>query len=418
MATRVLIVVENNSFPADARVSKEAFALWKNGYDVTVLCPRDGFGESGYEVVDGIRVYRHPIFKAGSGHVGYLCEYGFALLWEFLYSWWIYLRHGFEIIQGCNPPDNIFLVAASFKLLGVKYIFDHHDASPELYLAKYNRKGFVYNALRWLERLTFRFSDCVTCTNESYKELALTRGGVDPESVFVVRNGPDLDAFRPVQPNAALKQGKPYLIGYVGVMNSQDGLDILVDVAAQIRDQGRRDIQFTCVGKGPALPGLRRRVREKNLEDTVRFTGWVPEEEMLEVLSTADVCVNPDRPCEMNNISTMIKIMEYMALGKPMVQFDVKEGRFSAGEASLYADPGEPVTDFAAKILWLLDHPEERARMGALGRRRVEEELAWEYSIRHLLAAYERATSLRSPDVVRKRVSARGGESDETVKGS
>ena len=221
----------------------------------------------------------------------------------------------------------------------------------------------------WLEKLTYRFSDVVMATNSSYRDLAVTRGGLAPEDVFVVRNGPDLETFKPFLPNPALKYGKPYLVGYVGTMSIQEGLDILLDVALHIKKLGRRDVHFTCVGGGPGLAGLRKMVQDKNLEDMVNFTGRVPDEQLLEILSTADVCVNPDKPCEMNNISTMIKIMEYMALGKPIVQFDLKEGRFSAQDASLYADNQNQVPDFADKILWLLDNPEERQRMGEFGQK-------------------------------------------------
>jgi glycosyltransferase involved in cell wall biosynthesis len=233
-------------------------------------------------------------------------------------------------------------------------------------------------------------------TNSSYKDLATTRGGKAPEDVFIVRNGPDLETFKAVPPIPALKYGKPYLVGYVGNMSDQEGLDILLDVALHIKNLGRRDIHFTCVGGGPGLASLQEMVKDKNLQDVVNFTGRVPFQYLLDVLSTADVCVNPDKPCEMNNISTMIKIMEYMALAKPIVQFDLKEGKFSAGDASLYSDTGNRVADFANNILWLIDRPDERKRMGEFGRRRVEEALAWKYSVQGLLAAYERAFSKRA----------------------
>jgi glycosyltransferase involved in cell wall biosynthesis len=392
---KVLIIVENLPVPFDPRVWKEACSLRENGYDVSVLCPKGKNHEKGYEYLEGVHIYRHPMPKEGNGVLGYVVEFSCALFWEFLFSAWIYLRRGFHIIQGCNPPDDIFLVALPFKLLGVKYIFDHHDANPELYLSKYEKKGLLYSAQVLLEKLTYRFSDVVMATNHSYRELALTRGGLAPEDIFIVRNGPDLENFKAVPPNPALKYGKHNLIAYVGTMSIQEGLDILLNVALHIKNMGRRDVHFTCVGGGPGLAGLRQMVKDKNLEDTVNFTGRVPGQQLLDVLSTADVCVNPDKPCEMNDISTMIKIMEYMALGKPIVQFDLKEGRFSSGEASLYASKHDMVGDFAAKILWLLEHPDERKRMGEVGRRRVETELAWKYSVENLLAAYERAYSKR-----------------------
>ena len=390
---KVLIIVENLPVPFDSRVWKEACALRDAGYQVTVLCPRGKGYMQNDELLDGVHIYRHPMPKEGNTPAGYLWEYGWALFWEFLYTWWIFLARGFHVIQGCNPPDNIFLVALPFKLFGVKYIFDHHDANPELYYSKYERKDFFYNTQVWLEKLTYRVSDVVMATNESYRALAISRGGLDPQDAFVVRNGPDLATFKLVPPQPALKYGKPYLVGYVGTMSIQEGLDILIDVALRMKTQGRRDVHFTCVGGGPGLAGLRQMVKDKNLEDTVNFTGRVSDKELLEVLSTADVCVNPDKPCEMNDISTMIKIMEYMALGKPIVQFNLKEGRFSAGDASLYSDNHDLVTDFANKILWLLEHPEERQRMGEFGRERVEQQLAWEYSVGNLLAAYDRAFS-------------------------
>jgi glycosyltransferase involved in cell wall biosynthesis len=378
MKRKILIIVENLPVPFDGRVWKEACSLRKSGYEATVLCPRGKGYMQSYEIIDGIHIYRHPMPKEGNSPLGYLYEYSYALFWEFLYAWKIFFRHGFHVIQGCNPPDDIFLVALPFKLFGVKYIFDHHDANPELYLSKYGQRGIF-------------FSDVAISTNGSYKNIAVARGGLAPEDVFVVRNGPDLETFKPVPPIAELKYGKPYLVGYVGTMSIQEGLDILLDVAERVKNLGRRDIHFTCVGGGPGLAGLRKLVQDKGLGDMVNFTGRIPDQELLDILSTADVCVNPDKPCEMNDISTMIKIMEYMALSKPIVQFNLKEGRFSAGEASLYSDNHNQVADFAAKILWLLDHPEERERMGQFGRRRVAEELAWEYSVQNLLSAYERA---------------------------
>jgi glycosyltransferase involved in cell wall biosynthesis len=388
---RVLIIVENQAVPFDRRVWREACSLHEKGYEVTVLCPRRKGSLKGYELIDGIRVYRHPAPAEGSTPFGYLWEYAWALFWEFWYTSWIYLRHGFDAIQGCNPPDTIFLVALPFKLLGVKYIFDHHDANPELYVSKYGKRGTLYRVLVALEKLTYWVSDVVIVTNLSYKELAVNRGGVPPQNVFVVRNGPDRETFKAVPLNPARKNKKDYLIGYVGNMGVQDGLDILLDIAQQVKSSGRSDVLFTCVGGGTEFNKLKKMVEDKNLLDTVHFTGRVSDEDLLEILSTADVCVNPDRPSEMNDISTMIKIMEYMALGKPIVQFDAKEGRFSAQGASLYAGKDDGVADFAAKIIWLLDRPEERKKMGEFGRKRIEDHLAWEYSVPHLLAAYRKA---------------------------
>jgi glycosyltransferase involved in cell wall biosynthesis len=395
MKRKVLIIVENGAYPADTRVRNEALALQRNGYAVTVISPTNS-KDCGrwHEVVDGVEIYRHPYLELANSRFSYFVEYGTALFFETLLAWWIFLRHGFQVIQGCNPPDDIFLVALPFRLFGVKYIFDHHDANPELYESKYNKRGVLYDTLCWMEKMTYRFSDVVMATNASYKELAVARGGHSPDDVFVVRNGPD-EAFRAVPPTPALKYGKPFLVGYVGNMDTQDGLDILLDVACRVKEAGRNDVHFTCVGGGPQLTALREMVRTKNLQEMVNFTGRVPDRELLDVLSSADLCVNPDKPCQMNNISTMIKIMEYMALGKPIVQFDSKEGRFSAQGSSLYSNGENHVNDFANKILWLLDNPEERRRMGQLGRERVEQALAWKHSVPNLLAAYDRAFSKR-----------------------
>ena len=242
--SKVLIIVENLPVPFDTRVWKEALSLQRADYEVTVLCPKGKSYRKGYELLEGVHIYRHPMPKEGNTPLGYVWEYGCALFWEVLYSWWIYLRRGFNVIQGCNPPDDIFLVALPFKLFGVRYVFDHHDVNPELYFSKYEREDFFYRAQIWLEKLTFRFSDVVMSTNSSYKEIAVTRGGLAPEDVFVVRNGPDLKTFKAVPPNPALKYGKRYLVGYVGTMSAQEGLDILLDVAEHIRNLGQTGCSF------------------------------------------------------------------------------------------------------------------------------------------------------------------------------
>ncbi len=390
MKRRVLIIVENLPVPFDTRVWKESLALRNNDYEVIVICPRGKNFEKKYEYHKGIHIYRHPMSKEGHRVFGYLMEYATALFWEFALAWRIFIKHRFHVIQGCNPPDNIFLIALFFRIFGVKYIFDHHDVNPELYYAKFGDKNIFYRIQLWLEQMTFRLSNVVMSTNQTYKQIAISRGGVTPENVFVVRNGPDLDEFEPVEPISELKYGKRYLVGYVGTMSVQEGLDILLGVALYVKNKGRQDIHFTCVGGGPGLKELVNMKRDMGLDGMFDFTGRIPDKELLEILSTADVCVNPDMPNEMNDISTMIKIMEYMALSKPIVQFNLKEGRYSAQEAALYAE-NDSVTDFAEKILWLIDQPTERKRMGEFGRKRIENNLAWKYSVPNLLAAYDRA---------------------------
>lgn len=390
MKRSVLIIVENLPVPFDTRVWKEACALRDNGYEVAVICPKGKGFEKHYEKLEKIHIYRHPMPKEGNGSLSYLVEYASALFWEFILAWWIFLKYRFHVIQGCNPPDNIFLIALSFKPFGVKYVFDHHDINPELYYTKFGRKDIFYKIQLWLEKTTFRLCDIAMSTNQTYRDIAVTRGGMPPESVFVVRNGPDADKFKAVKPIPKLKHGKTYLVGYVGTMSVQEGIDILLEIALYIKKQGRNDIHFTCIGGGPGLKELESMKKDMGLNDMFNFTGRIPDEDLLKILSTADVCVNPDRPSEMNNMSTMIKIMEYMALGKPIVQFDLKEGKYSARDAALYAK-NDSIEDFAKKILWLLDHPSERKKMGEFGRKRIEEKLAWKYSVPNLLAAYEKA---------------------------
>jgi glycosyltransferase involved in cell wall biosynthesis len=387
---KILIIVENLPVPFDTRVWKEACTLRAAGYQVSVISPRSKRHPKFHEALEGIYIYRHPMPEEKNSALGYIWEYTCALFWEFFLALWVFARRGFHVIQGCNPPDTIFLIALVFKLFGVRYIFDHHDANPELYVSKYEREDTLYRIQVWLEKMTFLFSDVVISTNESYRSLALGRGGRRKEDVFVVRNGPDLEKFKAVPAQEERKHGKKWLVGYVGTISVQEGLEILVDVAQHIHQSGRTDAHFTCVGGGPGLKSLRNLIETRNMDEFFNFTGRVSDEELLEVLSTADVCVNPDKPCKMNDISTMIKIAEYMALGKPIVQFDLKEGRFTAGEASLYSGGQDLISDFADKILWLLDHPEERERMGQLGQKRVTEHLAWKHSVSNLLSAYER----------------------------
>lgn len=388
---KILIVVENLPVPFDRRVWQEARTLQKSGAQVSIICPMGKGYTERYQLLEGIHIYRHPMPLEADGALGYLLEYSAALFWETVLSWKILFKHGFDTIQGCNPPDLIFLIAWQFKLLGKRYIFDHHDINPELFEAKFGKRGLFWRLLRMCEWLTFKAADVVISTNESYRKIAIERGGKKPEDVFVVRSGPDLNRVKAVEPNDSLKNGRDYLIGYLGVMGDQEGIDLLLQsVAHLVHTKGRQDIQFALVGGGPALDSLKCMAHQLGVSDYVTFTGRAPDQVLFEVLSTSDVCVNPDRVNPMNDKSTMNKILEYMAIGKPIVQFDVTEGRYSAQAASLYAKANDPI-DFADKIEELLANPEKRAYMGGFGKRRVETEMAWTYEIPKLLSAYKAA---------------------------
>jgi glycosyltransferase involved in cell wall biosynthesis len=387
---RVLIIVENLPVPFDRRVWQEATALTRHGYQVSIICPTGKGFEKREEVLEGINIYRHPLPLDARGALGYLLEYSAALFWEFTLAWKVLFRHGFDVIHACNPPDNIFLVGGFFKLLlGRKFLFDHHDINPELYEAKFGRRDFFYKVMLLWERWTFRTANVSIATNESYRRIAIERGGMRPDRVFVVRSGPSLERLKIVPPVEALKKGRRYLVGYVGVMGQQEGLHYLLEAARRIIvDKGRNDVHFGLVGGGPELDNLKQMAVDLGVADYVTFTGRVPDKYLLEMLNTADVCVNSDEFNPMNDKSTMNKIMEYMALGKPIVQFDLFEGRFSAQEASLYAARND-AGDMADKILQLLDDPALRERMGAFGRARVERDLAWPHEEPRLLAAYD-----------------------------
>ena len=387
---RVLILVENLPSPFDRRVWQEATTLHDNGYVVSIICPTGKGYEKEYEIIDGIHIYRYRLPFEAEGAKGYLIEYSVALFHTFRLAWKVQFSQGFDIVHACNPPDLLFLVGGFFKLVMCKkFLFDHHDINPELYEAKFGRRDFFYRLLVLFERWTFKTADVSIATNESYKKIAIERGGMDPAKVFVVRSGPKLDRLRILPPKVELKHERQYLVGYVGVMGAQEGIDLLLEAARYlIKDLGRTDVHFGLVGGGTSLEEMKQLAINLGIGDFVTFTGRVSDQELLEMLNTAEVCVNPDVANEMNDKSTMNKIMEYMALGKPIVQFDLTEGRVSAQDASLYAQKNDPI-DMALKIAQLLDDPGLRQRMGEFGRNRVKNELEWQYEAPKLLAAYD-----------------------------
>ena len=385
----ILVIVENLPVPFDRRVWQEACALRDAGASVIVISPVTSDYPRRRERIDGIDILRHPMPKEGDTLPSYIMEYFTALFWESVLAWKVFLTQGFDAIHACNPPDLIFLVALPFKLLGRKFVFDHHDINPELFEAKYNRRGTLWRLLRLFERMTFAAADVSIATNESYRTIAVQRGDMAAEKVTVVRSAPDLTQFTLLPPNPRWRNGRRHLVGYVGVMGEQEGLDLLLDAIGIIVGHGREDAQFCLVGSGSSLPELRRLCARKGLDPYVTFTGRASDDDLFEMLATADICVNSDRVNAMNDKSTMNKIMEYMAFGKPIVQFDVAEGRVSAGEASLYARPNDSA-DLAAKIESLLDCDDKRAWMGQVGLKRMDAELAWEHQAPKLIGVYQR----------------------------
>ncbi|WP_245322820.1 glycosyltransferase family 4 protein [Bradyrhizobium valentinum] len=404
---RVLIIVENLPVPFDRRVWSEASTLSQHGYEVSVICPKGPGATASFEIIDGIAIYRHWLPREGRGVLSYFAEYGAALFWEFVLSLKILATRGFDVVHACNPPDLIFVVGAFHKFLfGKSFIYDQHDINPEFFEAKFERRGFLWRVLVLLERMTFALSDVSVAPNQSYHAIAIERGRMNPDRVFVVRSGPNLSRVRTLPPDSAWKRGRKFLVAYVGVIGEPEGIDLLLETIKHIRrGRDRDDVQFVIVGSGPVLEEVKKLATAFELDELVTFTGRVDDETLFTILSTADVCVNPDRPNTVNDKSTMNKIMEYMALGRPIVQFDLTEGRVSAGEASLYARNTD-TAEFGDKILELVDDPVRRDRMGAFGQKRIRDELAWDHEAANLLGAYEKVFSLRLSSIRQRRADA------------
>lgn len=393
---RVLIVVENLPVPLDRRVWLEATSLTEAGYKVSVICPMGKGWTAAYEEIQGVHIYRYPEpVEAHSGAVAYAREYLHALWHMFRLARVVRREQGFDVIHGCNPPDLIWLLALRYRLSGVRYLFDHHDVCPELFEAKFNKRGLLYQIMLVWERITFAVADVSMATNESFRKIAIERGKMKPEDVFVIRSAPKVETFLPGPGSLEFRKGAKTVMGYVGVIGQQEGMDLLVLAAEHlIRKLGKDDVHFVIVGFGPTLDEVKEDVRSRGLDPYFTFTGALFGDDMLAALNAVDIGISPDPKNAMNDISTMNKVMEYMTLEKPVVQFDLTEGRASAGEASVYAKANDPV-DFAEKIAWLMDHPVEAQNMGQLGRERVMEKLSWRHSVPHLLAAYDRVFSKR-----------------------
>jgi glycosyltransferase involved in cell wall biosynthesis len=386
---RALIFVENLSVPFDRRVWQECRALREVGYEVAVVCPQGNSQDrEPYALIDGVEIHRYPLTAATGGWTGYLREYG-AALWR---SWRLARRLGrFDVVHICNPPDLLFLVALPFKRRGARMIFDQHDLVPELYLSRFGRgKDLLYRGVLALERMTYRAADVVIATNGSYRDAAIDRGGKAPESVFVVRSAPDLSRFTGGVPDPALKKGKEHLLCYLGVMGPQDGVDYALQSLVALRDLRPDDWHAVFVGGGDCFDDMRALASRLGLDEHVTFTGRIPDDELLAYLSTADVALSPDPHNPLNDVSTMNKVMEYMAMGLPIVSFELREAMVSAGAAARYV-PCNHTDAFAAAASALLDDPAERQWRGRIGRERVAGALSWDHSKVALLASYAAA---------------------------
>jgi glycosyltransferase involved in cell wall biosynthesis len=388
---RVLVLVENLSVPFDRRVWQECRALTEAGYRVEVICPRGTKRDTEpFAEIEGVRIHRYPLEAATGGPAGYVKEYGAALWHTLRLARRLSKDEPFDVVHACNPPDLLFLIALTMRRKGTRFLFDHHDLVPELFESRFEGgPGLLRKVSVGLEKATFRVSDAVISTNESYRRAAIERGGLPPDRVRVVRSAPDLTKFVPVAPQPELKRGKPFLACYLGVMGPQDGVDYALRALAHLHhDLGRDDLHTTFIGGGDAFDDCVALSKELGLEDVVDFTGRVPDETVQAYLSTADVCLSPDPKNPLNDVSSMNKVVEYMAMSRPLVSFELIEARVTAQDAAVYA-PANDEKAFGRLVGELLDDPGARERMGRIGRRRVEDALSWEVSKGNLLAAYE-----------------------------
>jgi glycosyltransferase involved in cell wall biosynthesis len=404
-----------NAFPNDTRVKNESDALVEAGYEVTVVGLRKG-AQPRFEVLNGVRVYRLPrlelfcktlcenptlaqrLWTKCKSLLGYVSEYVYFTSACFLMSVYVAFKHGFDVLHAHNPPDTLFLVALPHKLLGKKYVFDHHDLCPELYRSRYGAKpDLLSRVLQALEWCNLKLANVTIATNESYKEIQIQRGGRRPETIFVVRNGPNRKRMEVTAPSPRLKQMNRKILCYIGSLNPQDGVDYLLRALAHLAfDLHRQDFYCVIIGQGDSLEDLRQQARELNLNGLVELTGYISDRELQEYLAAADICVDPDPSSPLNDVSTWIKVMEYMAYGKPIVSFDLKETRYSAREAALFVPCNDEMA-FAQAVAKLMEDAELRQKMGSFGRQRVEKELQWSIVSRNLVSAYASLGLTRGP---------------------
>jgi glycosyltransferase involved in cell wall biosynthesis len=391
---RVLILVQNEPLPQDRHVWNQCRALTGAGYDVTVICPQGATRHrEAYERLDGVDIHRYRARHAEGGVASYGVEYASALWSMGRLAARLAAKRPFDVVHACSPPDFLLLAVLPLRRHGTRFIFDHHDLTPELFASRFGRpRGPVHLATLLAEQVAFRLADVVLSVNESYRRVALNRGRRRPEDVHVVRTGPDLTRFQQRTPEPELKRGKPYLLSYVGVMGPQDGVDHAIRALAALHRR-RQDWHAVFMGDGEMLDEMRALAADLGLDGAGEFTGWVEHDTVSRVLSTSDLCLAPDPKNPLNDVSSMIKISEYMAMSRPIVSYDLQESRVGAGDAAVFAAAND-VEDFAARVDELLDDPDRRRAMGEAGRARAEGVLAWEHQERSLLGAYRQALGM------------------------
>jgi glycosyltransferase involved in cell wall biosynthesis len=415
-ARRILIIVQNLPVPLDRRVWMECQALIDAGYGVTVICPRGERPEdrARFEVLEGVHIYRYRAAPAVKGVLGFFYEFAYCFLATLALAVKVYRREGFDAIQACNPPDTFWALALLFRPRGVRFVFDQHDLCPEVYEARFEKPSRVLlAALHALERASYRTADQVIVTNQFERRIAMDRGRRDGEHVTVVRNAPRANHFVRGEAQAALKQGRKYLCCYLGVMGPQDGVDVAIRAAASIvHDHRRDDVSFALMGFGDSFDDLRALATELRVDDYVEFTGRAGDATIRAYLSTADLGLVPDPPTSFNDVSSMNKTVEYMAFSMPLVSFDLRETRATADGAGVYVDGKDP-SDYAKAVLELLDDPERRATMGAVGRAKLAGELAWEHQADAYVGVYDRVFAALGDDLDLRDDS--GAANDEVV---
>ncbi|HEY4233821.1 MAG TPA: glycosyltransferase family 4 protein [Lacipirellulaceae bacterium] len=395
---RVLMLVENCSYPDDMRVLMECRSLHDAGYQMTVICPT-GRSRRAYENVEGVHVYRYPKPWEPGGFLGYIWEFGYSLVMTFLVSLYVVFRRGCDVLHVRTPPDIYVFLAGFYKLFGKKYVVDLHDLPPEMYQAQNDGSGsrIVHAVLLWFESLTCRTADLFIASSESQRRMQIERGGAPPDRCHIVRNSPHERFLEPIEPIESLREPGKIILGYMGMIGVQDRVDMLVRACQCLKNElGRDDFRAVIVGDGPALDELKRLAVELGIEQRVSFAGFQRGDDLLRHVASFDICVTPDPSNAYNDTCSMVKTMEYMAMAKPVVAFDLRENRITAGDAGFYAK-GNDAIDLARQIAVLMDDAELRARLGQAGRQRVVNTLLWSRQQRSLLTAYEK---IFAPDYV------------------